>query len=444
VLDDVIGGKIQISLSDMDILSLKRDLLNDLHVLQEIQMVMHKITPLLDLKLNTLKAMIDEKIARPINEGNRKIIVFTAFSDTAEYLYEQLAPYALQHHRLHSAKITGSDQNKNTMCVHNDLHTLLTCFSPRSKEKQLLMPHIQGEIDLLIATDCISEGQNLQDCDFLINYDIHWNPVRIIQRFGRIDRIGSTNEVIQLVNFWPNISLDEYIGLKDRVEKRMVIMDMTATGEDDVLTNTSSDLEYRKQQLERLQSEVVDLEEMNAGVSITDLGLNDFRMDLANYVQREGDLDSSPLGIHAVVPADAEKGLYPGVVFVLRNVNNEVNPDNQNRLHPYYLVSIDMEGVILTTHLEVKRTMDLLRAACKGQSMPIREVYETFNRETADGKKMDRYSQLLQEAIHSIIHVKEERDLDSLFRPGGTGFLVNQIQGLQDFELIAFLVIREV
>ncbi len=441
---DAIGGKIQISLSDMDVLSLEQDLLNDLHLLQDIQIVMRKITPPLDLKLNTLKAMIDEKIARPINAGNRKIIVFTAFSDTAEYLYEQLAPYALQHHRLHTAKITGSDENKNTMRVHNDLHTLLTCFSPRSKEKQLLMPHIQGEIDLLIATDCISEGQNLQDCDFLINYDIHWNPVRIIQRFGRIDRIGSTNEVIQLVNFWPNISLDEYIGLKERVEKRMVIMDMTATGEDDVLTNTSSDLEYRKQQLERLQSEVVDLEEMNAGVSITDLGLNDFRMDLANYVQREGDLDGTPLGIHAVVPADPEKGLHPGVVFVLRNVNNEVNLDNQNRLHPYYLVSIDREGTILTTHLEVKRTMDLLRAACKDQSSPIREVYEAFNRETTDGKKMDRYSQLLQEAIHSIIHVKEESDLDSLFRPGGTGFLVNQIQGLQDFELIAFLVIREV
>lgn len=276
----------------------------------------------------------------------------------------------------------------------------------------------------------------------MVNYDIHWNPVRVIQRFGRIDRIGSSNAVIQMVNFWPNMTLDEYIRLKERVENRMIIMDMTGTGEDNVLSNESSDLEYRKQQLKKLQQEVVDLDDMNTGVSITDLGLNDFRMDLVNYVNENGDLDTVPFGMHTVVKSDPEKGIIPGVIFVLRNVNAEVNINNQNRLHPFYLVYISEDAEVIIDHLNVKKTMDFLRALCKGKSEPVKEACDRFNQETDDGKNMDKYSMLLEETIKSMIHVKEESDLDSLFSSGGTTALTDTIQGLEDFELIAFVVIR--
>lgn len=445
-LDDEfsIGDTIKINLSDMDILRWKEDLTHDRMILHGLLEEMQKVTPEHDKKLNTLKQVIDHKIQHPINPGNRKIIIFSAFTDTAAYLYEHLSEYVKSKYNIDTAKIVGSDENKNTAGLRNDISTLLTCFSPRSKEKHLTMPDVKGEIDLLIASDCISEGQNLQDCDFLINYDIHWNPVRVIQRFGRIDRIGSKNSEIQMVNFWPNMTLDEYIRLKERVENRMIIMDMTATGEDNVLSNESSDLEYRKQQLQRLQKEVVDLDDMNTGVSITDLGLNDFRIDLVQYVKENGELDTVPSGLHTVVPADEEKGILPGVIFVLRNVNDQLNSDQQNRLHPFYLVYINEDGEVITNHLDVKKTLDYLRALCRGKSEPIMEVCRSFNEETKDGKKMDKYSMLLEETIRSIVQVKEESDLDSLFSSGGTTALIDTIKGLEDFELITFVVIRQV
>lgn len=445
-LDDdfSIGDTIKINLSDMDVLRWKEDLMNDRNILSALLTEMQKVTPEHDAKLNTLKQVIDHKINHPINPGNRKVIIFSAFTDTAAYLYTHLSAYMKAKYNIDTAKIVGSDENKNTAGLRNDISTLLTCFSPRSKEKKLTMPDVRGEIDLLIASDCISEGQNLQDCDYLINYDIHWNPVRIIQRFGRIDRIGSQNKEIQLVNFWPNMTLDEYIQLKERVENRMVIMDMTATGDDNVLFNQSSDLEYRKQQLQRLQKEVIDLEDMNTGVSITDLGLNDFRMDLINYVKEHGELDKVPNGLHAVVPADEEKGAKPGVIFVLRNVNEELNPDKQNRLHPFYLVYMSEDGEVITNHMDVKKTLDILRALCRGQSEPMMDACRSFNQATKDGKKMDMYSILLQETIRSIVQVKEENDLDSLFSSGGTTALIDSIKGLEDFELITFVVIRQV
>lgn len=443
-LDDEfsIGDTIKISLSDMDILRWKEDLTSDRNILRALLEEMKKITPEHDKKLQTLKGVINDKIKHPINDGNRKILIFTAFTDTAAYLYDRLSPYVKERYNMETAKVVGSDENKNTAGLRNDISTLLTCFSPKSKEKALTMPHVEGELDLLIASDCISEGQNLQDCDYMVNYDIHWNPVRVIQRFGRIDRIGSSNAVIQMVNFWPNMTLDEYIRLKERVENRMIIMDMTGTGEDNVLSNESSDLEYRKQQLKKLQQEVVDLDDMNTGVSITDLGLNDFRMDLVNYVNENGDLDTVPFGMHTVVKSDPEKGIIPGVIFVLRNVNAEVNINNQNRLHPFYLVYISEDAEVIIDHLNVKKTMDFLRALCKGKSEPVKEACDRFNQETDDGKKMDKYSMLLEETIKSMIHVKEESDLDSLFSSGGTTALTDTIQGLEDFELIAFVVIR--
>ncbi|MCA0200153.1 MAG: DEAD/DEAH box helicase family protein [Proteobacteria bacterium] len=442
-----IGGKVKINLADMDLPSWEHDLKVDLASIEALLASMAKITPDNDAKLQHLKAHVLEKIANPINPGNKKVLIFTAFADTADYLYANLAPELLASQQLHTGKVTGSDRPKTTLPKTYDFQELLTLFSPRSKEKAIVLPNEPAEIDLLIGTDCISEGQNLQDCDYLINYDIHWNPVRIIQRFGRVDRIGSPNHSIQLVNYWPDISLDEYINLKERVENRMMIVDVTATGDDNVISAQANDVSYRKEQLRRLQEEVIELEDLKTGVSITDLGLNDFRMDLLNYVKTHGELDKSPNGLHAVVPANADLGLAPGVIFTLRNRNSGVNPPahlpQHNRLHPYYLIYINNNGEVVHDHTEVKRLLDLTRSCCKGQAEPMIDACHRFNKTTADGRKMQPYSDLLNMAIRSMIEVKEEKDLDSLFTGGKTTALTHTIKGLDDFELIAFLVIQE-
>ena len=442
-----VGGKVKIDLADMDLPRWQFDLQRDLDVIAMLFAEMEKITPADDAKLQHLKALLHEKIGHPINPGNKKALVFTAFADTANYLYNNLAPELWSSGRLHSAKVTGSSRPQSTLANRYDFQELLTLFSPRSKEKAIVLPQEPAEIDLLIGTDCISEGQNLQDCDYLVNYDIHWNPVRIIQRFGRIDRIGSPNSSIQLANYWPDISLDEYINLKERVESRMTIVDVTATGDDNVLSAQSNDVAYRKEQLRRLQEEVIELEDVKAGVSITDLGLNDFRMDLLNYVKAHGELKNAPNGLHAVVPAHAELGLPPGVLFTLRNRNAGINPTaNQpqhNRLHPYYLIYIGRDGNVVHDQTEVKRLLDLARTCCKGQGEPFLSLCDQFNRETADGRNMQAYSDLLGKAIRTMVEVKEERDIDSLFSGGKTTALTQTIAGLDDFELIAFLVVLE-
>jgi len=448
-LDDAeIGGKVKINLADMDLPSWEHDLEVDLEVIAALLDSMAKVTPEDDAKLQHLKALILDKIENPINDGNKKVLLFTAFADTANYLYRNLADHLLTEKGLHSGKVTGKDAPQSTLKGATsrksyDFQSLLTLFSPRAKEKAQVLPNEPAELDLLIGTDCISEGQNLQDCDFLINYDIHWNPVRIIQRFGRIDRIGSINKTIQLVNYWPDISLDEYINLKERVENRMIIADVTATGDDNVLTAKSSDISYRKEQLRRLQEEVIELEDLKTGVSITDLGLNDFRMDLLNYVKTNGDLANVPNGMHAVVPARPEVGLRPGVIFALRNRNQGVNINQQNRLHPYYLIYIAGDGQVIANHTEVKSLLDLVRSSCKGQVEPIQAVCRLFNQRTDEGRDMKACSDLLSTAIRSMIDVKEEKDLDSLFSGGKTTALVNTIAGLDDFELVAFLVVQE-
>lgn len=441
--DSEIGGKVKISLADMDLPSWEHELKVDLQIIDALLASMNKITPADDAKLQHLKSLVFGKIAAPLNPGNRKVLIFTAFADTADYLYANLAPELLIVQQLHSAKVTGKDTPKSTLKKSYDFQELLTLFSPRSKEKAIVLPSEPAEIDLLIGTDCISEGQNLQDCDYLINYDIHWNPVRIIQRFGRVDRIGSPNSSIQLVNYWPDISLDEYINLKERVESRMMIADVTATGDDNVLSAQANDVSYRKEQLRRLQEEVIELEDLKTGVSITDLGLNDFRMDLLNYVKTHGDLGNVPNGMHAVVAANTDLGLRPGVIFTLRNRNDSVNINQHNRLHPYYLIYVGRDGEVIHDHTEVKRLLDLVRSCCKGQLQPVADVCRLFNQETADGRKMQVYSDLLGRTIRSMIEVKEEKDLDSLFSGGKTTALVNTIAGLDDFELIAFLVIQE-
>lgn len=437
-----IGGKIRIQLADMDLPSWERDLSADLKVITALLESMQRIAPEEDAKLQHVQRLILDKLAAPINPGNRKILVFTAFADTANYLYKHLSALVGQQ-GLHAARVTGKDAPASTLKRGYDFQSLLTLFSPEAKQKAMILPQEAAEIDLLIGTDCISEGQNLQDCDFLINYDIHWNPVRIIQRFGRIDRIGSKNKVIQLVNYWPDISLDEYINLKERVENRMVIADVTATGDDNVLTAKSSEVSYRKEQLRRLQEEVIEMEDLKTGVSITDLGLNDFRMDLLHSMKTMGDLELAPRGLHAVVPAQPEIGLNPGVIFALRNLNDNVNINQHNRLHPYYLLYISRDGEMLGTPAEVKTLLDLIRSSCKGREEPLWELCRSFNDETDEGRDMHTYSDLLGSAIRSLMDYKEDKDLDSLFTGGQTTALMNVVSGLNDFELIAFVVVRE-
>ena len=437
-----VGKRVKIDLADMDYLSWLRELEKDADSLQLLSLMIGDITPAHDTKLQTLLELIQEKQEHHINPGNRKIIIFTAFSDTADYLYREVAPFVKQNFGLNTAEITGTVDGKTTIPrLRSDLNTVLTCFSPVSKGRDILMPNSMEELDILIATDCISEGQNLQDCDYLINYDIHWNPVRIIQRFGRIDRIGSRNRVIQLVNFWPDMDLDEYINLKSRVETRMKISVMTSTGDDDPINEEEKgDLEYRRQQLKRLQEEVVDIEEMSSGISIMDLGLNEFRLDLLEYMKHHHDVETTPHGMHAVVPA--REDAPAGAIFVLRNVNDSVNVDHRNRIHPFYMVYIGMDGEILCDYLNPKQMLDTIRLLCRGKAEPISDLCRQFNQETDDGRDMSEMSELLNEAVNSILDVKEESDIDSLFKSGGTTALLSQVSGLEDFELICFLVVK--
>lgn len=437
-----VGKKVRIELCDMDYISWRDELKKDADILELLTLMIADITPEHDKKLQTLLKLLSEKIEQPINADNKKVLIFSAFSDTAEYLYEQVGKYIKNKYGLETAMVTGDVEGKTTIKgFRATLNNVLTCFSPISKGKDVLMPNSKEEIDILIATDCISEGQNLQDCDYLVNYDIHWNPVRIIQRFGRIDRIGSRNAYIQLVNFWPDLTLDEYINLKNRVETRMKISVMTSTGDDDLINaEEKGDLQYRKQQLQRLQEEVVDIEDMSSGISIMDLGLNEFRLDLLEYIKTHKDLDKKPFGLHAVVPASED--MPQGTIFILKNTNNRINIDNQNRIHPFYMVYIGADGEIICDYLNPKKLLDTIRLLCRGKDEAITELCRRFNAETDDGRDMSAMSELLNEAIDSIIDIKEENDIDSLFKNGGTSALLSEVSGIEDFELICFIVVK--
>lgn len=440
--DPFVGRKSKINLRDMDYVSWRRDLKADQEVLELLILMLKDITPEHDMKLQQLVADLKNKFEHPINGSNKKVLIFTAFADTANYLYEQLSGRILNDCGLHTALITGSTEGKCTLpklkCTFNDI---LTYFSPLSKDRDAIHPNDTREIDVLIATDCISEGQNLQDCDYLINYDIHWNPVRIIQRFGRIDRIGSKNDVIQLVNYWPDMELDDYIKLKGRVESRMKATVITSTGDDNLLSaNEKGDLEYRRNQLKKLQNEVVDIEDMDTGVNIMDLGLNEFRLDLLANLKEYPNMDLTPFGMSAVV--NASELVEPGVMYVLKNKNNGVNIDRSNLLHPFYMVYLSHTGTVICDHLSPKKLLDKMRYACKDKTEPDKMLCKQFNKETRDGKNMRHYSDLLQSAIESIITVKEESDIESLFSVGETSALTYNIKGLDDFELICFLVIK--
>lgn len=452
--EDLIGRKLKIHLEDLDLLSWQEDLYHDLTVINDIASAIAPINEQADAKLQHLYDHICQKINNPINPNNQKMIVFTAFADTANYLYQYIAPLMIQQFGIHTALITGS-QHKSTLGKTKDgrqsydIQGLLTLFSPISKQKSLIFPSETRQIDLLIATDSISEGQNLQDCDYLINYDIHWNPVRIIQRFGRIDRIGSPNKVVQLANYWPDISLDDYIRLRERVENRMVIVDVASTGDDNVLSTKDNDITYRLEQLERLQSEVLDLEDTHTGVAITDLGLNDFRMDLLGYLEQNPKLPRLPKGLHAVVPACPQNGLPVGVIFALQvqeyphtNLANRQNAHfHTNRLYPYFLVYINEKGEIINDYSQCKILLDKARKASRQFDTPLPSVYEKFNELTKDGKNMTHYSDLLDQAVASIQTIKSQKDIDSLFASSTTSALVHDVSGIDDFELIGFIVL---
>ncbi|ACT96423.1 helicase-related protein [Dyadobacter fermentans] len=437
--ENVFGSKVKVHIADMDKVRWQEDLSADLLVINELLKEIELLRGKCDLKLGKLRKIIVDKIQNPANAGNKKVIVFTAFADTANYIYSELKDYFRNEYGLNTALITGSKRACSSKTVPSDLNTLLTCFSPRSKGKAIIYPDIQEEIDILIATDCISEGQNLQDCDYLINYDIHWNPVRIIQRFGRIDRIGSANDTITMVNFWPDVTLDAYINLKQRVENKMAISNLASTGDDNILNADEKDLEYRKIQLKRLQEEVVDLEDLREGVSITDLGLNDFRVDLANFVKIYPNPDSIPLGLHAVTPAsDVDQR---GVIFVLKNISDSVDKDKLNRLAPYYVVYIQENENVLHGYLEAKKSLDMLRLLCKGKTEPLKELCKQLNLETRDFRDMHDYSQLLQKSIRSILKTGDEKEVLSLFKAGGTA-TIGMPKGIEDFTLVSFVIVK--
>ncbi|EJS45935.1 hypothetical protein ICE_05345 [Bacillus cereus BAG1X1-2] len=452
--DDVenmlIGSKVKVLLQDIDRIKWKQDLQDDREKLERLLIEAAKVQAPRDVKLNKLKSMIDEKLIQPINGENKKIIIFTAFADTASYLYKELSLWVSKKHRINTALVTGSGGNQTTLKgVQKDLNSILTNFSPVSKERSKIDSRIQGEIDLLIATDCISEGQNLQDCDYLINYDIHWNPVRIIQRFGRIDRLGSKNDVIQLVNFWPNMDLDEYINLEARVSGRMVLLDISATGEENVIEydekKQMNDLEYRKKQLKQLQEEVVDLEDISGGISITDLTLNDFKMDLLDYMDvNKKKIEAAPLGLHAItsIQLAPSPDTEQGVIFCIKQRNTVAQVKEASALYPYYLVYMNMDGEIQLGNLKTKQILDLYRKVANGQKNVFNELIHQFNNETKDMTDMSTYKYILDKAVEFVLGIVEEKGMESLFTLGNSNLLQDTNTTTDNFELISFLLIK--
>ncbi|MBE2906709.1 helicase-related protein [Anoxybacillus flavithermus] len=446
-----VGAKVKIALRDIDRIRWKQDLLYDRTILQKLLDYASQVTPERDQKMLTLKKMIQQKIAHPINGQNKKILIFTAFADTAKYLYEHLHRWIRHEFHLHCAVVTGKDRPKTTFPMQKtDFNNVLMHFSPTSKERKKLMPDMTDEIDILIATDCISEGQNLQDCDYLINYDIHWNPVRIIQRFGRIDRIGSKNEQIQLVNFWPPMELDEYINLVGRVKDRMAILDISSTGEEDVLSSNSNemkDLEYRRKQLEKLQSEVIDLEDISGNISLTDFTMDDFRMDLLNFMKQNKEMiETAPFGLFSITVNKNEKlrdDIQPGVIFCLKQINHFTTTHEQNALHPYYLVYVKENGEVLYNHIHVKKILDLYRSLCHGKNEVESQLYAAFYEETKNGKEMGVYKQLLEQAVEEIVGKIDQHATLNIFSLGNLDQLMTTANtNLQDFEIVSYLIIK--
>lgn len=423
--EESIGDKIEIKIKDLNTLKYKQSLVEDLEKINQMLEKISYINPSNDEKLIELKKQIKSKILNQINNGNKKVLIFTAFSDTADYIYENIKDFVTSELNLHLAKISGSN-NKNTAGLRNEFNELLSHFSPKSKEKNI---EDQKEISILIGTDCISEGQNLQDCDFLINYDIHWNPVRIIQRFGRVDRIGSKNDYIKLVNFWPQIELEEYIKLKYRVENKMTLVEIT--GEE----KENAEQELRK--LQKLKNNILDIEDIETGITLTDISLNDFRIDLSIYLQNNPkvNFDEVPSGIHTSVNTGNEG--ISGVIYLLKLIKISKKPFNEN-IHPYYLIFIGKDNEVIMTHINVKKILDLMRLSTRGKKVPDEKGVNQFNSETNFGDNMTSFSKQLTEAIKSIVAVNSDSEIESIFEKGGTRINSKDMKELSDFELVSF------
>jgi ERCC4-related helicase len=436
-----LGTKIKVDFKDLDKIKLKIDLEEDLKNLQYLLSISEAVNPKIDSKLKELKNLIKHKINNNLNPNNKKIIVFTAFADTAKYLYDNIAEWAYDNYHVFSAVVTGSNgTDTNVPSSRKVFEDILVRFSPKSNSSKF-----EDEINLLIATDCISEGQNLQDCDYLINYDIHWNPVRIIQRFGRIDRIGSKNKKIQLVNFWPNIKLESYINLESRVKNRMTMVDLSATGEDDLLSNESKDLNYRAEQLKQLQDKVVDIEDLQGEISITDLNLDEFIMSLERYIKdHPGLLETFPTGIHAIAKKDEKlkDEVVEGAIFCLRKISYIESEKNNTTLYPHYLVYADKSGVVKTSNANPKKILDIYKAICDGKDAVEKELVKIFNKETKNGNDMSLYTMLLEVAVNDIKGTAEEKGVKSLFSVGKSNIKEQAVTGSKDFELVTFLVIK--
>lgn len=445
----LVGGKIKVLLKDVDRIRWKQELEEDEQLLEKLLNEAQKISAERDEKLRLLKDCIRSKCKTPINPGNKKVLIFTAFSDTAEYLYENISSWAMNELNIYTGMVTGSGTNRTTMSgLNKSFHSIITSFSPISKDRAKIDETLSDEISILISTDCLSEGQNLQDCDYVVNYDIHWNPVRIIQRFGRIDRLGSHNKIIQLVNFWPNMELDEYINLEARVSGRMVLLDISASGEENIIefsdAGKMNDLEYRRRQLEQLQNEVTDIEDLGASISITDMTFNKFRMDLSEYLKENGNfIGQLPYGISAVtsIREQISEDIKPGVIFCLQS-ETDIGQSDSNVLAPYYLVWISESGEIQKSFTQSKKILDIYKNLCFGQSSPDDNAIVQFNKETHNGTDMSKYQTLLVKAVAAITGKTEEKGVESLFHRGGTVLSRDSFQGIDDYEVVSFLIIQ--
>lgn len=448
--DFTIGDKVKIKIKDLDIIKYKQDLELDRNIILDLLSKSREINESRDNKLNELKNVISRKVNNPINENNKKIIIFTAFADTAKYLYKNISIWAKEKYNLNSALVTGSENPKTTIKMSKvDLNKVLINFSPISKEREKIMPEAKEDIDILIATDCISEGQNLQDCDYLINYDIHWNPVRIVQRFGRIDRLGSKNSCIKLVNFWPSMELDEYIHLEGRVKQKMKMLDISATGEEDVISENPQkmkDLEYRRKQLKQLQDEVIDLEDVNGNVSLTDFTLDDFRMDLINLQEKYySEIENTPISIYSIV-ANNNKSLDDeikrGVIYCLKKIDGYKNESDKNPIYPYYMSYVREDGEIIYNYTNVKKILDIYKLLCAGNNKVLNDLVEEFNKETRNQKKMDKYKELLKDVTNDILGKIEEQDTLNIFSLGDLSGMLNNNANQNEFEIVSYLVIK--
>ena len=455
----LVGGKFKYRLEHLDLKDGKnwlKDLKKDKDQLRVLYNAAQNVTPDTDAKLHELKKLIAAKVANPpankLGQPNKKVLVFTAFADTAAYLFDSLQSWAQKDLGIHIALVAGSGENHTTF-GKTDFNQILTNFSPRSKNRAKVpsMPQ-DAEIDLLIATDCISEGQNLQDCDYIVNYDIHWNPVRIIQRFGRIDRIGSVNSTVQLVNFWPTQDLDKYVNLKNRVEARMALVDIAATFEDNILKNKEiaeiihEDMRYRDKQLLRLREEVLDLEDFSESVALNEFTLDDFRIELCKYIEANRKLlDEAPLGLYAVVPPHPEhQVIAPGVVYCLKQ-KGATRSDTVNPLQPYYLVYVRDDGTVRFSFAQPKQILEILRLLCAGKTAPYEQLCQLFDTETNNGADMALYNKLLDAAVDSIARTFQKRVAAGL--QSGRGFIIpnqqDQARENSEFELITWLVIKK-